>query len=285
MGISRQQALDCLRSDDLIGMGMEADALRRQLHPEGVVTYRCVYDVDVADPIGSYPHAAGALRVHCSDLSKSPQVTEFCRSARSFSGEAWIEVCLSGSAVADSRVRDEIARWAACGINSITADTRKTIGDLNQAFAALLTLHRAAHALGMRTVVGIPFGGGEPFAVRLDLLDSVRQLQEETGGFVALVPQALDDPAGRELDSATSVERLKMLAVARMYVDSIPHIQSPQVGAGLKVLQTGLRFGADDTELRLPQRGVTEPELRRVIRDAGFLPVERDGAYATVFLS
>ena len=120
---------------------------------------------------------------------------------------------------------------------------------------------------------------------RLDCLEAVQRLQQETGGFTACLPLGLDAAGGRELDGVTAVERLKMLAVTRMYLDNVEHIQSVQTGSGLKVLQIGLRFGADDTEIRIPQPGTTEQDLRRVIRDTGFRPVERDGAYSTVFLN
>jgi cyclic dehypoxanthinyl futalosine synthase len=70
-----------------------------------------------------------------------------------------------------------------------------------------------------------------------------------------------------------------------MYLDDIDHLQSAEAGAGLKVLQTALRFGADDTEIRIPRSGTAEQDIRRVIRDAGFNPIERDGTYSTLFLN
>jgi len=284
MGISRSEALDCLRSDDLLGIGMEADALRRSLHPQGIVTYQCVHEIDVSAAGTSIPAPAHALRIRCADLTRLDMVADLVRCARGASDFQWLEVSVPAEAANDSRIRDAIAHWAACGSNSISVDVGWR-GDYARSAAASLVVHRTAHALGMRTAVGIPFGGGESDMERLDVLDAVRELQEETCGFMALAPVAIDAPAARELDGATAVERLKMLAVARMYVDNIDHVRAPQAGAGLKVLQTGLRFGADDAELLQPQAGTTEQDLRRVIRDAGLTPVERDGAYTTMFLS
>jgi cyclic dehypoxanthinyl futalosine synthase len=285
MGINRQEALDCLRSDDLLGIGMEADALRRRLHPEGVVTYQCVYELDASAPAVSIPPSATALRIRCSDSTSLSAVADLCRSLRTSSDSLWIEISILPETIFDPRTRETMPPWAACGVNSVLADVRRNGGDYARIAASSLELYRTAHALGMRTSLGIPFGNGESYAARLELLDAVRNLQEEFGGFLAVVPVAMDAPAGRELDGATAVERLKMLAVIRMYLDTIEHVQSPQVGVGLKVLQTGLRFGADDTELRQPQKGTTEQDLRRVIRDAGLTPVERDGAYTTLFLT
>ena len=285
MGISRQQALDCLRSDDLIGIGMEADAIRRRLHPEGVVTYRCIYETDGSVPTLAPPPHVTALRIVCADLETLRFAVEHCRLLRKGSDALWLEISVPLEAASDPRIHGEISRWAECGVNSIAVDTRKPGTVYATSFASSMELHRRAHAGGMSTTVSLPFGGGEELTARLDLLDAVRRLQEELGGFVALVPQAIDTPTSRDLDAATAVDRLKMLAVARMYLDNIQHIQSPQVGSGLKVLQTGLLFGADDAELRLPQRDATEQDLRRVIRDAGLMPVERNGAYTTVFLN
>ncbi|HEY5055185.1 MAG TPA: hypothetical protein VII58_03445 [Acidobacteriaceae bacterium] len=216
MGISREQALECLKSDDLIGLGMEADAVRRRLHPEGVATY-------VVESEAEYgPALAGAAGT---------------------------------------------AGWVAA--------------------------HRAAHGQGMRTTVRMVFGGDETGAVetleqRVDLLAAVRALQEETGGFAAFVPVAAAAPNGRQLDSVTAVERLKMLAVARMFLDNIENIQADGVASGidgLKVLQTALRFGANDVGAANAGAGRSEEDLRRIIRDAGLRPAERDAAYRMMMIA
>ena len=112
----------------------------------------------------------------------------------------------------------------------------------------------------------------------------MRELQEETGGFAAFVPVAADAPDGRELDGVTAVERLKTLAIARMFLDNIENVQAMQAGHGLKVLQTGLRFGANDAGSVRAENG-SEEDVRRIIRDAGFRPAERDMAYRAMMLS
>ena len=93
-----------------------------------------------------------------------------------------------------------------------------------------------------RTMV---FGAGETLEQRVDFLEAVRRLQEETGGFAAFVPVAADAPGGRELDGVTAVERLKTLAIARMFLDNIENVQAIGAAQGLKVLQMGLRFGGE----------------------------------------
>ena len=211
MGINREQALECLKSDDLIGLGMEADAVRRRLHPEGVATY--VVDC-AAEPMPALTNSVAT------------------------------------------------AEWIAA--------------------------HRAAHAQGVRTTAQIIFGAGETLEQRVDMLEAVRKLQEETGGFAAFVPVTAPALNDRQLGSATAVERLKMLAVARMFLDNIENIQADGVASGidgLKVLQTALRFGANDVGMADPEQGRNEEDLRRIIRDAGLSPAERDAAWRAMMLS
>ena len=289
MGISRQQALDCFRSDDLIGIGMEADAIRRSHHPEDVVSYRCVQQVDLgnAQPaVFNNPTIQSAnLRLNCATADRLDDVANLCSEMRARFASSWIEVGLQLDAARDVRTISLIPSWADSGANSVFVDPRQEHGSYVETTTAALEIHRTAHALGMRTTVAIPFGCGESLTERLDYLEAVCRLQDETLGFTSFVPLGLDAPGGRELDGVTAVERLKMLAVTRMVLHNIGHMQSAQVGSGLKVLQTGFRFGANDTEIRLPQPNVTEQDLRRVIRDAGFRPIERDGDYSTMFLN
>jgi cyclic dehypoxanthinyl futalosine synthase len=154
-------------------------------------------------------------------------------------------------------------------------------------FQEWLGVHGAAHQLGMQTAATMVFGAGETPEQRVGLLEAVRQLQQETGGFTAFVPVAAEAPGGRELDGATAVERLKMLAISRMFLENIENVQSSRAGQGLKVLQTGLRFGANDvgTVDAGAANGAAEEDLRRIIRDAGFRPAQRDALYRTMFLN
>ena len=76
------------------------------------------------------------------------------------------------------------------------------------------------------------FGGGETLEQRVDFLEAVRRLQEETGGFAAFVPVAAEAPDGRELDGVTAVERLKTLAIARMFLDNMENVQASRPGRG-----------------------------------------------------
>ena len=127
---------------------------------------------------------------------------------------------------------------------------------------------------------------------RVRHLEVVRRLQEETGGFAAFTPFAFQ-PKGAAAtiegwEEATGVEYLKTLAISRIYLENIENVQSNLETQGLKVLQVGLRFGGNDVGSVLLAKGAnaaTEEQVRQVIRDAGFKPVQRDTLYRTMFLN
>ncbi|MBV9939025.1 MAG: dehypoxanthine futalosine cyclase, partial [Acidobacteriaceae bacterium] len=160
-------------------------------------------------------------------------------------------------------------------------------------------VHRTAHALGMRTTATMMFGTGETIEHRMNHLEIVRQIQEDTGGFTAFIPwffQREHTSLGRFVkQEATAVEYLKMLALSRIYLDNIQNIQASWVTPGLKVCQLGLRFGGNDVGSIMIEENVvsaagthhraTEEQLRRLIRDAGFTPKQRDTLYRTYYLN
>jgi cyclic dehypoxanthinyl futalosine synthase len=158
-------------------------------------------------------------------------------------------------------------------------------------------VHRAAHSLGMRTTATMMFGCGETLQHRVNHLDRVRQLQEETGGFTAFIPwifAAENTALGKKVQETTAVDYLKTLAVSRLYLDNIDHIQSSWLTPGIKVCQVGLQFGADDVGSILIEENVVfaagvrnrtnEEELRRIISQAGFRPAQRDTLYRSYVL-
>lgn len=363
MGISRQQALDCLRSDDLIGIGMEADAVRRRLHPEGVVSYAVesaisltkglhlenkVGEATFADLYDAIREAidlgsTGVRLVSCLDSYSMPRkiecLEEILRGIRQRLPSLWIEALSPAEVVALAAgngldLRQTIARLRDAGLDSIASDDAAVnIGhrfarptcSANCSTAEWIAVHRAAHNLGMRTVATMAFDAGEAGADEsvdqlVDLLAAVRQLQEETGGYTAFLPRSLPSRnAAGVREEPTAVEQLKTLAVARVFLDNIENIQWNAAEQGLKVLQMGLRFGANDAGSVAPlgigakpvggaisgnglisgngadvgggvsaaaaANHATEEDLRRIIRDAGFHPVQRDTPYRTMFLN
>jgi cyclic dehypoxanthinyl futalosine synthase len=158
-----------------------------------------------------------------------------------------------------------------------------------------IAVHRAAHTLGIQTTATMTFGSGESFEQRINHLDTLLQLQEETNGFTSFTPLSFvpqnfvpQNSAGNGFEEATAVEYLKTLAISRMYLDNIVNVQSNLETQGPKVLQVALRFGGNDLGsvlLAKEANSATEEQLRQIIRDAGFRPVQRDTLYRSMFLN
>ncbi|RPI08996.1 MAG: dehypoxanthine futalosine cyclase, partial [Acidobacteriales bacterium] len=142
-------------------------------------------------------------------------------------------------------------------------------------------------------------GCGETLEERVNHLEVVRRIQQETGGFTAFIPwtfQRENTALGHSVrEDASAVDYLKTLAVSRLYLEEVPNIQASWVTQGLKLCQIALRFGANDVGSIMIEENVvsaagahncsTEEELRRLIRDAGFTPRQRDTLYRTYFLN
>jgi cyclic dehypoxanthinyl futalosine synthase len=312
MVISREQALDCFNSDDLIGIGMEADAMRRALHPEGVVSYAIDRRIDCAatpfegicEQMRETVEMGGTgvtLRGAVDSGRKIDWYEQLFAEVRGRFPAVWLH-CLSASEIltiaenSGLAVRETIARLRDAGLGSIPGDDAGILDDAVHQEGARgkwsvpgwVEVHREAHQLGMQTTAAMTFGVGETFEQRLNHLEVLRQLQEETGGFTAFTPVSFQPrKAGVSgFEEATAVEYLKTLAISRMVLDNIENIQADLETQGLKVLQMALRFGSNDVgSVPLDGAGETEEDLRRVIRGAGFRPVQRDTLYRTMFLS
>jgi cyclic dehypoxanthinyl futalosine synthase len=270
---------------------MEADTVRRRLHPESVVTYAMGCEVGVGGAasldqvygaIGEAVELGGSgVRIRCG---AGAEVEGVIRGIRQRFPELWIEGLKAAEvramAAGGLGLRETIARLQDAGLDAISGDG----ADLTGAVADWVEVHRAAHGLEMRTTAAMVFGAGETLELRVEFLQAVRDLQEETGGFSSFVPVAAAAPGGRDLDAATAVERLKTLAIARMFLDNVENVQAIRAGHGLKVLQMGLRFGANDAGL-VAAEGANEEDVRRIIRDAGFKPAQRDAAFRAMMLN
>jgi cyclic dehypoxanthinyl futalosine synthase len=348
MSLTHQQALDLYRSDDLIGIGMEADRLRRKLHPEGVVTYIIDRNINYTNFCTEYCTFCAFYRPLKGPKAKEGYVLEFStiyekiRETVELGGTGvlmqgglhpdlkidWHERLLRGIkqrfpkihlhcysaseiiAIAEYSgltIADTIRRLRGAGLDSIPGggaeilddEVRYRIARLKCLTEDWLNVHRTAHRLGMRTTATMMFGVGERFEHRIHHLEVLYRLQEETGGFTAFIPWTFQ-PAntalgGRKWDEATAVEYLKNLAVSRLYLSNFQNVQSSWVTQGLKVCQLGLRFGGNDVGSVMLEENVvraagvrnstSEEELRRMIRDAGFRPAQRDTLYRTYFLN
>jgi cyclic dehypoxanthinyl futalosine synthase len=313
MGITRQQALDCFASDDLIGIGMEADALRRTLHPEGVVSYTIDRPLDAATPDldAAYSSVRKSIDMGATGLllnAATEQQVTLDHYEELFTGikQRFPDIRLHGlsatqilalAAAAQLPLRDTIARLQTAGLDSLDSNAlilndeiRTRVAPSRCSTADWIAVHRTAHQLGLSSTATMVFGVGESFEERIAHLELLRSLQEETGGFTSFTPLAYT-AGGLNIPEPTAVEYLTTLAVSRLYLDNISNLQGSWATQGLKVLQMGLRFGGNDVgSVLLEERfgkpgGATEEELRRIIREAGFKPVQRDTLYRTLFLN
>ncbi len=293
-GIPHLDALACLQSDDLIGIGMEADALRRALHPEGVVTYALDRSLDASQPVetllrqvaeavdqdssGIHLRSLGKLTVDEAEARLKALRVRFPALHLQASGVCALNYLAEKSGL---DFAEALPRLHAAGLDCIAASGIDLVG-----FDRWLASHRLAHSLGLQTAASLVFGAHLHAEDLLTQLESIRGLQSETGGFVSFTLVAAPAPTGRELDDPTATEYLKTLSVARLVLSNIPHIESNWRQQGLKVVQMSLRFGANDIgSLFSGAFSAPEEEVRRIIRDAGFRPAPRDTLYRTLFLS
>ncbi|HWZ33135.1 MAG TPA: cyclic dehypoxanthinyl futalosine synthase [Bryobacteraceae bacterium] len=199
-----------------------------------------------------------------------------------------------------SRLRDAgLDSLPGGGAEILDDAVRHRISRLKSSVNDWIDVHRTCHAVGLRSTATMMFGTGETIEERMNHFDIVRQIQEDTGGFTAFIPwsfQRENTSLGRFVkEEATAVEYLKTLALSRVYLENILNIQSSWVTPGLKTCQLGLRFGGNDVGSIMIEENVvsaagahnraTEEELRRLIRDAGFIPKQRDTLYRTYFLN
>ena len=338
MGITKQQALEMLESDDLVGIGMAAHRLRLEKNDPRIVTYQIDRNINYTNfcteycsfcafyrplgakdgyilpfetiyekidemlalggtgvllqgglhpdlQIGYYENLLGSLK------ARYPQVHLHCFSAPEI-------LCIAE--VSELSIRETIQRLMDAGLQSIPGGGAEILDDEIRGKIARLKctsddwvdVHRTAHSLGLRTTATMMFGCGETLQHRVNHLDRIRQVQGETGGFTAFIPwifAAENTALGKKVQETTAVDYLKTLAVSRLYLDNIDHIQSSWLTPGIKVCQVGLQFGADDVGSILIEENVVyaagvrnrtnEDELRRIISEAGFRPEQRDTLY------
>lgn len=161
-----------------------------------------------------------------------------------------------------------------------------------------LALAKAVHKAGLRSNCTMLHGHIETVAERLDHLDRLRRLQDETGGFQTYIPLSFhpeNNDWSERSRGPTALDELREIALGRLMLDNIPHIKAYWILMELSVAQTCLSYGADDVDGTVVEEriyhdaGATTPqrtardELVQAIRDAGRIPVERDTLYNVVW--
>jgi len=156
-----------------------------------------------------------------------------------------------------------------------------------------IELARGIHDFGFKTNCTMLYGMTETLEERVDHMSKLRALQDETGGFQAYIPLAFH-PANTELSHLpfpSAAERLRAIAVGRLFLDNVPHVKAYWVMLGIAVAQTALGMGADDLDGTVTQeriyhdagaetpQSLSREEIHHLIRETGRIPVERDTLY------
>ena len=201
-------------------------------------------------------------------------------------------------------VRETLVRLRDAGMDSLPGGgaeifherVRRIICDHKIDGNEWLETARTAHQLGLRSNCTMLYGHIENEEDRADHLVRLRQLQDETRGFVTFIPLAFhpDNTALHHISKTTGFDDIKNIAVARLMLDNIPHIKAYWVMMTPRIAQIALRFGADDIDGTIVEERIyhdagatTTQNLRRgellqLIRRAGRTPVERDTLYRAV---
>jgi aminodeoxyfutalosine synthase len=175
---------------------------------------------------------------------------------------------------------------------------RMTIADKKLAAEDWIDVHRTAHRLGIRSNCTMLYGHVETIQDRVEHLSMLRDLQDESGGFLAYIPLAyhpdhneLGIELGREGTATTGFDDLRNLAVGRLFLDNFDHIKTHWIMVTPFLSQTSLAFGVNDLEGTVVRekiyheagahtaQGLSLDEILDLIRSAGKTPAERDSFY------
>ncbi len=186
------------------------------------------------------------------------------------------------------------------GAEILSEGVRRRIAAKKGPASTWLRVMREAHQTGLRSTATMMYGHLESDEDIIEHLEQLRSLQDETGGFTAFIPWSYkkgNTPMQTALEArgfrpAGAARYLRILALARLYLDNFDHIQASWFSEGKKTGQVALHFGADDFGGTLLEENVhlatghqvrtTVEEIRRLISDAGFRPVQRTTLYERV---
>lgn len=199
-------------------------------------------------------------------------------------------------------LRDVLVRLKDAGMGSLpgggaeilTDRVRKAITVNKVLTDEWLEVHRTWHELGGRSTCTMMFGHIETPEERIEHLEHLRRLQDETGGFTAFICWTFqpEHTAMADIAPAGAFEYLRTQAIGRLYLDNVPNIQSSWVTQGPKIGQLALHFGANDMGSLMIEENVvasagtvhylSEEQIRNAIREAGYVPRQRNVFYELI---
>ena len=205
----------------------------------------------------------------------------------------------SFSEVLNDLIQAGVTSLAGGGAEILSDRVREIICPNKCSATEWLEVMRTAHKLGLKTNASMMYGHVETIEERVEHLIKLRDLQDETGGFVAMMlfpfhPQNTELGKQFNLRRVGSWEDLKMLALSRLVLGNFEHFKAFWVMLTLPIAQLALNFGADDLDGTIGDEkiihaagaksssGITRGELEKIITETGYLPVERDSFYNAV---
>lgn len=336
--ISSDDALELLRSEDLLSLGKAADSVRRRFHSDNVASFLIDRNINYTNVCVARCTFCNFYRKPSSEEGYLLPKQEIFRKIEETIKLGGTGILMQGGMNPDLKIeyyedllssirqnytihlhcfsppeivvlarlskislRDAIRRLKKAGLDSIpgggaeilTDRMRDKISPGKCTAEQWLDVMRVAHEEGLLTTATMMFGAGESLEERVEHLERIRSLQDETGGFVAFIPWNVQ-LEGTEMaedisESVSAVEYLTLLAVSRIYLDNIPNIQVSWLTQGLGVAEIALHFGANDVGSIMIEENVISTagahfraaarDLIRVIERAGFIPAQRDTLY------
>lgn len=201
-------------------------------------------------------------------------------------------------------IRETLERLKAAGVDSLpgggaevfSESIRRIICDHKIDGNEWLETARIAHEIGLKSNCTMLYGHIETVEDRVDHLVKLREVQDQTNGFVTFIPLAFhpDNTALHHLPKTTGFDDIRQIAVSRLMLDNIPHIKAYWIMMTPSVAQIAQRFGANDIDGTVVEekiyhdagattsQGLRRQDLLRLIREAGREPLERDTAYRPV---
>ncbi|MCE5315117.1 MAG: aminofutalosine synthase MqnE [Armatimonadota bacterium] len=202
-------------------------------------------------------------------------------------------------------VRDVLASLKDAGLGSLPGGgaevfsprVREVVCPEKMSGEKWLSVMRKAHNMGIKSNSTMLYGHVETYSERVEHMIALRDLQDETGGFMTFIPLKYhpgNTRLGEISASMSAQDDLKLYAISRLMIDNIPHIKVFWIMLGLKLAQVALSYGADDIdgtviEEKITHRaGATTPQaltvsqLVTIIEETGTIPTERDTIYNEV---
>lgn len=198
-------------------------------------------------------------------------------------------------------IREVLQALQAAGLGSMPGGGAEVFNDAirrqlcpNKALSQdWLDVHRTAHELGIKTNCTMLFGHIESYKDRINHMLLLRELEDEAPGFQSFIPLPfLPENTGLDnIKRTSSVDDVKTIAISRLMLDNIDHIKAFWIMMGLPVAQIALHFGADDidgtvVEERImhaagatTEKGINKEDIIKLIKQAGYVPTERDTLY------